>query len=59
MATHKGLSKGTLSLRFMQNSQRTSKSQVELDKAEVKDDGEWEVGQDVRETWGVGQSESG
>lgn len=43
----------------MQNSQRTSKSQVELDKAEVKDDGEWEVGQDVRETWGVGQSESG
>jgi len=52
----KTLSTGTLSLRFMQNASRAkNQPQVEAEKAEVKDDGEWEVSKEVKEAWGIGQ----
>ena len=52
--TTKSLSTSTLSLRFMQNAQRAKQmKEVELDRAEVKDDGEWEVSQVVRDSWGL------
>ncbi|KAJ8463506.1 hypothetical protein ONZ45_g17559 [Pleurotus djamor] len=60
------LSKGTLSLKFMQKPNIASSSssnskdktgtgtgKVELDRAEVKDDGRWEVSKEVREAWGI------
>ena len=51
---NKILSNGTLSLRFMQNAHRSKNmSEVEPKKAPVKDDGEWEVGKDVKEAWGL------
>jgi hypothetical protein len=51
----KSLSNGTLGLRFMQNALRRQQLQeVELIRAEVKDEGKWEVGQDVKEAWGIG-----
>ncbi|KAF8900115.1 hypothetical protein CPB84DRAFT_1747567 [Gymnopilus junonius] len=60
--TSKGLSNSTLSLRFMQNAQRAKQlKEVELDRAEVQDDGKWEVSQAVRDSWGISrdtQSES-
>jgi hypothetical protein len=50
----KSLSTGTLSLRFMQNAHRAKQlKEVELDRAEVKDDGMWEVSQAVRDSWGL------
>ncbi|KIM34819.1 hypothetical protein M413DRAFT_450040 [Hebeloma cylindrosporum] len=53
MAT-KSLSTSTLSLRFMQNAHRAKQlKEVELDRAEVKDDGKWEVSQVVRDSWGL------
>jgi hypothetical protein len=45
----KTLSTGTLSLRFMRNAQQNK--QVQLDKAEVADDGAWEVPKVVRDAW--------
>ncbi|KAI0758928.1 hypothetical protein C8Q74DRAFT_273124 [Fomes fomentarius] len=51
----KTLSNGTLSLRFMQNAQRAKlQAQVEAEQANIKDDAEWSVAQDVREAWGIG-----
>ncbi|PPR01669.1 hypothetical protein CVT24_001498 [Panaeolus cyanescens] len=59
MSTSKTLSNGTLSLRFMQRAKET-KEVVQLDKAEVKDDGEWEVSREIREAWGlVGNARDG
>jgi len=52
--TTKSLSTSTLSLRFMQNAHRAKQmKEVELDRAEVKDDGKWEVSQVVRDSWGL------
>ncbi|KAI0369315.1 hypothetical protein BV20DRAFT_997194 [Pilatotrama ljubarskyi] len=57
--TEKTLSKGTLSLRFMQNAQRAKlQAQVELEQAKIKDDAEWSVSQEVRDAWGIGHSAS-
>jgi hypothetical protein len=50
----KTLSTGTLSLRFMQNASRAKQlKEVELEKAAVKDDAEWEIAnaKEVRESW--------
>lgn len=53
----KTLSTGTLSLRFMQNAHRAKQlKEVEADRAQVKDDGEWEVAKEVREAWGIASS---
>ncbi|PPQ85757.1 hypothetical protein CVT25_003075 [Psilocybe cyanescens] len=50
----KSLSTSTLSLKFMQNAQRAKYlKEVELDRAEVKDDGKWEISQQVRDSWGT------
>lgn len=50
----KTLSTSTLSLRFMQNAQRAKSMRgVELEKAAVYDDAQWDVGQEVREAWGL------
>ncbi|KAF9068718.1 hypothetical protein BDP27DRAFT_1326836, partial [Rhodocollybia butyracea] len=49
----KTLSTGTLSLRFMQNAQRAKQiKEVELEKAHVEDDGQWEIAKEIRESWG-------
>lgn len=54
MASGKTLSAGTLNLKFMQNAIRSQQIQaVELPKAQVKDEGEWEVSREVREAWGL------
>lgn len=51
--TSKTLSTGTLSLRFMQNANRAKHlKEVELDRAEVHDDGKWEIGQAAKDVWG-------
>jgi len=51
----KTISTGTLSLRFMQNAHRAKNlAEVEAEKAEVKDDGKWEVSGDVKQAWGLG-----
>jgi hypothetical protein len=53
-STPKTLSNGTLSLRFMQKAQRTQQQQrVELERAVVKDEAEWEVAPEVRKAWGL------
>ncbi|TFK63627.1 hypothetical protein BDN72DRAFT_963787 [Pluteus cervinus] len=53
----KALSNGTLSLRFMQNALRAKQqTQVEPERAEIHDDGKWEVAQDVRDAWGEADS---
>ncbi|KIL59752.1 hypothetical protein M378DRAFT_36994, partial [Amanita muscaria Koide BX008] len=50
----KTLSTSTLSLRFMRNAQRAKQlKEVELEKAAVHDDAQWDVGQEVREAWGL------
>ncbi|KAG1724610.1 hypothetical protein EDB19DRAFT_1644491 [Suillus lakei] len=52
--TQKTLSTGTLNLRFMQNARRAQQlSGVELEKAHVKDEAEWEVAPDIRKAWGL------
>lgn len=56
MASSKTLSTTTLNLRFMQNALRSQAEKVELPKAPVKDDGEWEVSQAVRDAWGLNKS---
>ncbi|KAH7911135.1 hypothetical protein BJ138DRAFT_24282 [Hygrophoropsis aurantiaca] len=51
----KTLSTGTMNLRFMQNARRNQQlAQVEVEKAHVKDDAEWEVAKEIREAWGLG-----
>jgi hypothetical protein len=51
----KTLSNGTLSLRFMQNAQRAKQqSQVQLEEANINDDAEWHVSQEVRDSWRSG-----
>ncbi|KAG0706246.1 hypothetical protein DFH29DRAFT_190577 [Suillus ampliporus] len=53
----KTLSTGTLNLRFMQNARRAQQlSGVELEKAHVKDDAEWEVAPDIRKAWGLAEA---
>lgn len=55
----KSLSNGTLSLKFMQNALRRQQLQeVELERAEIKDEGKWEVGPEVKEAWGIGENQS-
>ena len=50
----KTLSNGVLSLRFMQNAQRAKQLQeVKLQRAEVVDEGKWEISHAVREAWGL------
>ena len=50
----KTISTSTLGLRFMQNAQRAKQLQeVQFERAEVKDDGQWEVPQEVRDAWGL------
>lgn len=54
--SQKTLSTGTLNLRFMQNARRAqqlSEVDVELDKAHVKDEAEWEVAPEIRKAWGL------
>lgn len=42
----------------MQNANRAKQlKEVELDRAEVKDDGKWEVSQQIRDSWGVSKAE--
>ncbi|KAG2151092.1 uncharacterized protein EDB93DRAFT_320583 [Suillus bovinus] len=56
--TQKTLSTGTLNLRFMQNARRAQQlpgADVELEKAHVKDDAEWEVAPDIRKAWGLAE----
>ncbi|KAJ7896943.1 hypothetical protein B0H13DRAFT_2275928 [Mycena leptocephala] len=49
----KTLSTSTLSLKFMQNAHRAKNlAEVQLERAEVKDDGEWEVAKEIRDAWG-------
>ena len=49
----KTISTSTMGLRFMQNAQRAKQlKEVEFEKASVKDDGEWEVPQEIRNAWG-------
>jgi len=48
----KTISTSTLGLRFMQNAQRAKQlKEVEIEKADVEDDGHWEVSQEVRDAW--------
>ncbi|KAG1718671.1 hypothetical protein EDD22DRAFT_960142 [Suillus occidentalis] len=54
--TLKSLSTGTLNLRFMQNARRAQQLDVELEKAHVKDEAEWEVAPDIRKAWGNSDS---
>ena len=57
--TSKTLSNGTLSLKFMQNAQRAKQEKaVELQRAKVKDEAEWEVSNEIKEAWGL-SSDSG
>ncbi|KAG6877632.1 hypothetical protein C0993_005453 [Termitomyces sp. T159_Od127] len=59
VTTTKTISRGTLGLRFMQNAQRAKQlKELEFEKAEVKDDGQWEVDQSVRDAWGTVSSSS-
>ncbi|KAG2363609.1 hypothetical protein BDR07DRAFT_899872 [Suillus spraguei] len=54
--SQKTLSTGTLNLRFMQNARRAqqlSGVDVELEKAHVKDEAEWEVAPEIRKAWGL------
>ncbi|KAL4254676.1 hypothetical protein ABKN59_004449 [Abortiporus biennis] len=52
----KGLSNGLMSLRFMQNAQRAKQqAQIDAEQAKVKDEAEWEVSQEVKDSWGIGK----
>ncbi|KAG6810348.1 hypothetical protein H0H92_012241 [Tricholoma furcatifolium] len=58
-ATTKTISNGTLGLRFMQNALRAKQmKEVEAERAPVKDDGEWEVDQKIRDAWNAKSSAS-
>jgi hypothetical protein len=50
------ISKGTLNLRFMQNSQR-AEQELEINSADaepvMKDESHWEVSREVKEMWGI------
>ncbi|KAL1682141.1 hypothetical protein EV122DRAFT_204175 [Schizophyllum commune] len=53
------LSNSILSLKFMQNAQRAKQQkEVEIERAKVKDEAEWEVPKEVREGWGPTSSSS-
>ncbi|KAI5887989.1 uncharacterized protein SCHCODRAFT_02639442 [Schizophyllum commune H4-8] len=53
------LSNSILSLKFMQNAQRAKQQkEVEIERAKVKDEAEWEVPKEVREGWGQTSSTS-
>ncbi|KAF7369736.1 hypothetical protein MVEN_00305200 [Mycena venus] len=55
----KTLSTSTLSLKFMQNAHRAKNlAEVQLERAEVKDDGEWEVAKEIRDAWGPETTQS-
>ena len=55
----KTISTGTLGLRFMQNARRAKQlEEVELERAQVKDDAQWEVAQEVRDAWGLAAGSS-
>ncbi|KAJ7305558.1 hypothetical protein DFH08DRAFT_902720 [Mycena albidolilacea] len=55
----KTLSTSTLSLKFMQNAHRAKHlAEVQLERAEVKDDGEWEVAKEIRDAWGPETTQS-
>ncbi|KAJ7459446.1 hypothetical protein B0H11DRAFT_171765 [Mycena galericulata] len=55
----KTLSTSTLSLKFMQNAHRAKNiAEVQLEKADVKDDGEWEVAKEIRDAWGPETAQS-
>ncbi|KAI3607887.1 hypothetical protein WG66_005198 [Moniliophthora roreri] len=49
----KTLSTGTLSLRFMQNARHKQAQDAQLEKANVEDDGQWEIAKEIRDSWGV------
>ncbi|KAH9957762.1 hypothetical protein BC827DRAFT_1137270 [Russula dissimulans] len=52
------ISKGTLGLRFMQNSQRAEKElQVESAETATNDESHWEVASEVRDMWGITSSD--
>ena len=58
-ATMSKLSNSILSLKFMQNAQRAKQQkEVEIERAKVKDEAEWEVPKEVREGWGPTSSSS-
>ncbi|EJD04882.1 uncharacterized protein FOMMEDRAFT_18605, partial [Fomitiporia mediterranea MF3/22] len=60
MSSGKTLSNGTLGLRFMQNALRAKQqAAVDLERAKVKDEAEWEVSKEVREALGLGSNSSG
>ena len=41
----------------MQNAQRAKQqAQVELEQAKIKDEAEWEVSQEIKESWGLGST---
>ncbi|KZT21293.1 hypothetical protein NEOLEDRAFT_1150763 [Neolentinus lepideus HHB14362 ss-1] len=52
----KALSNGTLSLRFMQRAKLAQKNEAE--KAEVKDESQWEISSEVQEAWGLSSGSS-
>ncbi|KAL1734567.1 hypothetical protein EV714DRAFT_202352 [Schizophyllum commune] len=53
------LSNSILSLKFMQTAQRAKQQkEVEIERAKVKDEAEWEVPKEVREGWGPTSSSS-
>ncbi|EPQ55944.1 hypothetical protein GLOTRDRAFT_41610 [Gloeophyllum trabeum ATCC 11539] len=52
----KTLSNGTLSLRFMQRAKLVQ--QAEAEKAEVKDDSQWEISSKVKQAWGLSSGTS-
>lgn len=55
----KTLSNGTLGLRFMQNAQRAKQlKEVEHQRAEVADEGKWEISRAVQDAWGIGKTEA-
>ena len=55
----KTLSNGTLSLRFMQNAQRTKDPlEVKPGQASLVDDAEWHVPQNVRDAWTTGNGDA-
>ena len=57
MSTSKSLSNSTLSLRFMQNAQRArQQAAADAERAKVKDEAEWEVSREIRESWGLAAS---